>query len=209
MKRPSVADQVFEALALAILEGRYEAGQGLPPERVLAEEFDCSRIVARQAIHRLADLQLVKVRQGAGTVVLGAESADIRVLELMMRLQDRLGGYKKELDEHELLYGVGPLVVCAARASEAQRRELLRVATDEPEDTLGERFWGLIVEAGENRVYQMEILWWTRINQEGSIEDVIPIAPRRLFYRALAQALVDHEDPVPLYLATVRSVLGV
>lgn len=209
MKRPSVADHVFEALALAILEGRYEAGSAFPPERVIAEEFDCSRIVARQAIHRLADLQVLKVRQGAGTLVLGAASADIRLLEVLMRLQDRLGGYKAELDEHELLYGVGPLTVCAVRASDTDRAELLRIAVEEPDDTMGETFWRLIVDSGRNRIYQMEVLWWTRINNDSGVEDIIPVATRRLFYKALAEKLVAREDPVPLYLTTVRGLLGI
>jgi len=208
VKRKSIADAVFEATALAILEGRWASGDPFPPERVVAEEFDCSRVVARQAIHRLADLGLLKVKQGAGTVVLGVDNADIRLIEVLMKLSDRLGDYQEDLDQHELLYGVGPLTVCAARASDSQRVELARIAREADDDTLGEAFWGAIVEAGGNRIYRMEILWWSRIEAEAPVKDALPIGMRRLFYTKLADAMVAREDPVPIYLNTVRGVLG-
>ena len=53
--RTHVADGVFDQIATAILRGELAAGSTLPPERVLADRFQTSRIIARQALHRLAD----------------------------------------------------------------------------------------------------------------------------------------------------------
>src|SRR5262245_21055943 len=81
------AAHVFERWAAAILPGELSPGDTLPPERVLAERFEVSRIIVRQAVHRLADCQLVRVRQGGSTLVLDPrEAADLRVAELDWRL---------------------------------------------------------------------------------------------------------------------------
>ncbi len=69
-RRSHVADDVFDQVAAAILRGDLAPGSSLPPERALAEQFGTSRIIARQAIHRLAEYGLVRVRQGGATIVL-------------------------------------------------------------------------------------------------------------------------------------------
>src|SRR5579862_7219403 len=85
--RGHAADEIFDQLAQAVLSGELAVGAPLPPERVLAERFGVSRIIARQAVHRLAEVGLVRVRQGGSTVVLDPEqSSDLRVIELLYRL---------------------------------------------------------------------------------------------------------------------------
>src|SRR5580658_11170036 len=92
IRRTHVADHVFDQLAAAILRGELLPGSAVPPERVLAERFGTSRIVARQAIHRLDELGLVRVRQGGATLVLDPkEASDLRVLELAYKLDPSKG----------------------------------------------------------------------------------------------------------------------
>lgn len=64
------ADRVAEITAhleRMILSGQLKADDRLPPERELAEQWEVSRSVVREAIGRLAALGLVRSRQGSGT----------------------------------------------------------------------------------------------------------------------------------------------
>src|SRR5215510_2585730 len=83
-RRPKhAADPVFEHLASAIIDGSLPPGSALPPERELAERFDVSRLIVRQAVHKLADIGLVRVRQGGPSQVVHPNDArDLRVIEL-------------------------------------------------------------------------------------------------------------------------------
>ncbi|MBU4610147.1 FadR family transcriptional regulator [Achromobacter sp. GG226] len=61
-----LADQVASALETAIRTGRIQAEEKLPTEVVLAQQFQVSRTVVREAISRLKSLGLVESRQGSG-----------------------------------------------------------------------------------------------------------------------------------------------
>ena len=62
----SVVDRCARQLRRAILEGRLEVGERMPPERSLAEQFDVHRGTVRAALDRLSEEGLVDVRQGRG-----------------------------------------------------------------------------------------------------------------------------------------------
>src|SRR5438132_10086855 len=57
----SIADQIRQA----IVTGRLEQGQRLPPERELAEQFGVSRVTVRDALRALEAMGLIEVRVGA------------------------------------------------------------------------------------------------------------------------------------------------
>jgi GntR family uxuAB operon transcriptional repressor len=57
-----IGSQIEELL----ISGVYKAGQRLPSERILSEQFDTSRATVREAIIMLELKGLVEVRQGAG-----------------------------------------------------------------------------------------------------------------------------------------------
>lgn len=65
-----LSDQVYEAILTDIVHGRYPEGAKLPTETTLAQEFDVSRPVVREALARLRDDGLIQPRQGAGSFVL-------------------------------------------------------------------------------------------------------------------------------------------
>jgi GntR family transcriptional regulator of arabinose operon len=69
MIRKPKYQQVFETLKEAILSGRYEAGQKLPSEAHLLDEFATSRITVIRALHELQQRGLVQRRAGSGTYV--------------------------------------------------------------------------------------------------------------------------------------------
>ncbi len=64
-----LSDQVAQQLAAEIGAGRLAAGDKLPPESRLVEQFEVSRTVIREAVSRLKSLGLVDSRQGSGVYV--------------------------------------------------------------------------------------------------------------------------------------------
>ena len=69
-----LSDQVASALEAEIREGRIQAGDKLPTEAALAQQFEVSRTVVREAISRLQAAGQVETRHGIGTFVLDTPS---------------------------------------------------------------------------------------------------------------------------------------
>ncbi|MGS2720779.1 pyruvate dehydrogenase complex transcriptional repressor PdhR [Paraglaciecola aestuariivivens] len=64
-----LSDDIMEQLESMMLDGRLLAGQKLPSERTLAEQFAVSRPSVREAIQKLETKNLVERKQGGGTFV--------------------------------------------------------------------------------------------------------------------------------------------
>ncbi|MDF0605856.1 FadR family transcriptional regulator [Neisseriaceae bacterium TC5R-5] len=64
-----LSEQVATTLAQSIRAGQFSAGQKLPSEAQLAQQFNVSRTVIREAISQLKSLGLVTSRQGYGVLV--------------------------------------------------------------------------------------------------------------------------------------------
>jgi DNA-binding FadR family transcriptional regulator len=64
LTRSSLPDQVFRALATAVLDGRYAPGERLPTQRALAAELGVNMASLREGVKRLEQLRLVEVRHG-------------------------------------------------------------------------------------------------------------------------------------------------
>ncbi|WP_296495497.1 FadR/GntR family transcriptional regulator, partial [Rhodoferax sp.] len=64
-----LSDQVADAMAAKIRTGRLAAGDKLPTEASLVDQFSVSRTVVREAMSRLKSLGLVESRQGSGVYV--------------------------------------------------------------------------------------------------------------------------------------------
>lgn len=65
IRQPRVSEEVFRQLKETILSNDFKAGDKLPPERELAEQFQVSRIAIREAIRALESAGFVSIRQGA------------------------------------------------------------------------------------------------------------------------------------------------
>ena len=61
--------QLARKLGLAIREGRFQANEALPSERVLSEAVDVSRVTARKAIDQLEEQGLIVRRRGSGNYI--------------------------------------------------------------------------------------------------------------------------------------------
>ena len=83
-RRRRLHEDVAEQLRDAIFDGRFAAGQKLPPERELASEFRVNRTSIREAIKVLEALRLVTVRQGDGVTVRLRTEASFDALPAMI-----------------------------------------------------------------------------------------------------------------------------
>jgi DNA-binding FadR family transcriptional regulator len=64
VKQTRIAVEIVNQLKAAILSGRFKAGERLPTERELTEQFQVSRVVVREAVRELEIKGLVKILQG-------------------------------------------------------------------------------------------------------------------------------------------------
>ena len=60
-----VSDEVTEQLKESILLGHFKAGDRLPSERELSDDFQVSRVAIREAVRRLENSGFITTRQGA------------------------------------------------------------------------------------------------------------------------------------------------
>jgi GntR family transcriptional repressor for pyruvate dehydrogenase complex len=162
--RRLIHQDVAEQLRDAILDGRFAAGEKLPPERELADEFQVNRTSVREAIKVLEGLGLVKVRQGDGATVQPLVDASFDVLPPMIFHGGRL--------DATLLADLGevmiPLLVEMGRLAierhTAEQIEALRALRDRVADLTvdrearGRAMREVLVLASDmsgNRVWQM------------------------------------------------------
>lgn len=210
------ADPVFEQLAVAILDGSLAPGTSLPSERELSERFGVSRLVVRQAIHRLADVGLVRVRQGGATqVVHPSEARDLRIIDLVYRFGQRSPRDLRELVERQLLHGHALLLLASRRASRERLRAVADIAEQyadlgAPQAELAafeKRFFSALAEATDNRFYQLETSWWFKLVEgRGPRPPMLSDEQRAAFYREIARRLVEDRDAARFYLETLSPI---
>ncbi|MGZ3407235.1 MAG: FadR/GntR family transcriptional regulator [Polyangia bacterium] len=214
-------DVVFDHLAGAILRGDLPAQSALPPERVFAERYGVSRIIVRQAVHRLADMGLVRVRQGGATTVLDPEEAtDLRVLALFYKLApgESSAVSKNDMIEKQYLQGLSMVSVASRRAGDEALRRLGRlveafVSGDQkhvPVAQFEEQFWRALAKAGGNRIFVIEVGWWYDVLHERPLPATVTSLPRKTrlaFYVELVRRLQARERPVEFYLETIGPIL--
>lgn len=214
------ADDVFDAIAGAILRGDLPAHSPLPPERVLAERHGVSRIIVRQAVHRLAELGLVYARQGGATTVLDPEEAtDLRVLALFYRLAPGESTITRhDMIEKQYLQGLSIVSVAARRASDEALRRIERLVEayahgdqkSAPVEKFEEQFWRALAKAGGNRIFVMEVSWWYDVLRDRPLPARVSSLPRKTrmaFYVELARRLCERRRAVEYYLEVCGPIL--
>jgi len=65
LKQPRISEEVFHQLKRAIVSQDFKAGDKLPSERELAEAFEVSRVVVREALRALENAGFLTIRQGS------------------------------------------------------------------------------------------------------------------------------------------------
>jgi GntR family transcriptional regulator, transcriptional repressor for pyruvate dehydrogenase complex len=134
VERSKLFERIVEQIQGRIERGELRAGDRLPPERELATSFGASRTAVREALKTLAQMGLVDMRPGRGTVVTDNTSDAMRSsLGLMLRVShlhspDALVELR-EIIEPEIA------ALAAARATDAHI-EALREAVETMERSL-------------------------------------------------------------------------
>jgi DNA-binding FadR family transcriptional regulator len=139
MRQPNLKSRVYELLLNLIVEGKFEIGEMLPPERILCQELGVSRTVIREAIKSLETRGVLKVIHGKGIQVVPATSHDISAA-FMLYLRRR----QREVSMGDLI------VVRFALETEIARQAALNASQSEI-DALGE-----ILDNGEKVLEEMQ-----------------------------------------------------
>lgn len=92
-------NRLYNSLRNQILDGYYAAGQKLPPERQLCEDFEVSRITARHAIRLLQEQGLVERFQGRGTYIRNIKPQKVSIVncDFPGSIQKNAPNLKREL----------------------------------------------------------------------------------------------------------------
>lgn len=117
-----LSDEIVEQLETMILEGALQAGERLPAERKLAEQFGVSRPSLREAIQKLIAKGLLISRQGGGNYVsqeVGATFSD----PLLNLLAEKHDAHKDLLEFRHTLEGACAYYA-ALRATPADHERL-------------------------------------------------------------------------------------
>lgn len=122
VRQRRLSDDIVSQLETMILEGTLKAGERLPAERVLAEQFGVSRPSLREAIQKLAAKGLLVSRHGGGNYVaetLGSTFSDplLHLLESNPEAQRDLLEFRHTLEGSCAFYA-------AQRATELDRQRL-------------------------------------------------------------------------------------
>ena len=133
-RAPSLSDKVAEQLTEAIVSKQIRAGERLPSERDLGDQFKVSRTVVREAVRSLAARGLVRVTSGRGVEVNEFGSGDVAAsMRLLVRGHPGLD-YSKV---HEVRAAVEVQVAgLAARRARPQDVERLRRICDDHQRSL-------------------------------------------------------------------------
>jgi GntR family transcriptional repressor for pyruvate dehydrogenase complex len=162
-RRGRLSEQVVAELEKMMLE-EYPAGERLPKESELAERFQVSRIVIREAMKLLEGRGVVEVRAGSGTYTV-APSVD-KVKDSLLRLfrdqaSPALSDMEEMLEIREVLEET-VASLAAVRATDADLAEMesalviMEAGDGGPETVEADlRFHRAVVRAAHNRYFEM------------------------------------------------------
>jgi len=163
VRQRRLSDDIVERLEAMILEGSLKAGERLPPERALAEQFGVSRPSLREAIQKLAARGLLASRQGGGTYV--AEALGSAFSDPLLQLLETSDEAQRDLLEFRHTLEGACAYYAALRATPMDHQRLREAfealqacysqppASDRAEEGLADaRFHLAIAEASHNAV---------------------------------------------------------
>jgi GntR family transcriptional regulator, transcriptional repressor for pyruvate dehydrogenase complex len=121
-RETTLANRVTKELEAMIVARRLLAGDKLPPERDLAQQFGVSRTVVREAVRALVAKSLLEVRPGSGTVIRSPSAESVaQSMTLFLRGGREAFNYVNVLEVRHVLE-----IEIAARAAERRTDDDLR-----------------------------------------------------------------------------------
>jgi len=131
VRQRRLSDDIVEQLERMILEGTLRAGERLPAERALAEQFGVSRPSLREAIQKLTAKGLLISRQGGGNYVV--ESLGSTFSDPLLHLLESSTDAQRDLLEFRHTLEASCAYYAAIRATDVDRARL-REAFDALQD---------------------------------------------------------------------------
>lgn len=205
-KRSASAD-VFDQIVGNLLDGSLEAGDALPAERSLTETLGVNRQAVREALQRLAQAGLIRIRQGEATTVL-----DFRrngTLDLLPRLLARSDGSPdpevvRSVSEMRVSVGIDAVRLATQRATPEQvtrMEEVIQRMVHEVEAADLARsdleLWDVLIDAADNIAYRLAFNS-LRATYEPIVDQVGPVMLDELTEHGSRAAMVEairNNDP--------------
>jgi GntR family transcriptional regulator len=116
MPEGSKAHRIYLLLQEEIARGTPPAGQALPGEHRLAEDFGVSRVTIRRALEALESEGLVERRAGSGTVVRDRPDSRVGMTANLTNLMPQLVEMGQRTTARLLEFSYGPPGAAVARA---------------------------------------------------------------------------------------------
>ncbi len=117
IKKIKASEQVAELLLDYILQGGVNPGDKLPPERMLAKQFNVTRTTLREALKKLEQLKLIVIQQGQGIIVEDYQNASVDLLFYLLKVDGEIDlNILKNLLEARELFGTDVARLAARRA---------------------------------------------------------------------------------------------
>lgn len=215
--RARVADIVFAHLAREILKGTIAPGETLPAERDMAERYSVSRVLVREAVHKLKELGLVRVKPGGQTVVLDpGEASDPRIISLELELDGATPAARRYLTEKLLTHGVTLLELGSRRIAKRDLDALegeadsLTATTDAKREEIVRRWWMIMAVATGNTLLQRETRFWLDLAaRAGALPCLWRVEDRdgHALYKKVVTRLRKGEDAAGTWLRAARASL--
>jgi DNA-binding FadR family transcriptional regulator len=198
MAQTRLSDKVVASVAIEILTGGRASGALLPTEAQLAQQFDVSRTVIREAVGRMVRCGLIEVRQGLGSFVRDREhwnELDQELIEVRAR-NGLIGDLATHLHRTRLIIEVEAVTEAAARADDAHLArirallERMRGQLETPDDYIDSdiAFHDAIIAASGNRLLGQLM---KPINQIRRIASLLTLSAHPY---VLSRSLASHED---------------
>jgi len=201
IRTPSIPEAIVQRVIRMIGDGTWKAGDQLPPQRQLAQEFNVSMASLREALQTLQGMGVVELRHGQGTFVCHNPSQIVeRCLNLALVLdRDMVEDF---LDARRAVEG-GLAYLAAKRATEAQVARLsalidgMKQAVDTGDDAKFEQldvaFHLLIAQMSDSDILQY--LGGTLFETLEEFIQVVPHTPKGWRRHAEVCAAIGERDP--------------
>lgn len=193
LTRSNLPEQVFRALAEAVLDGRYAPGERMPSQRVLAAELGVNLASLREGVKRLEQLRLVEVRHGDAMRV-----TDWRASGGLDVLAYAAPAFAQPLFEARRLLLREAAGLAAQRREDADAERLTELAeafaTAEDPQPLDLAFMATVIAAADNLVFTL-ILNSIRELYLQNLDAYRPI-------------VADREGLAPRYQAVANAIAG-
>lgn len=175
VKNKKIYQLIVEQIQQMIMDGELKAGDKLPGERVLAEQFDASRSSIREAIRSLEILGILESRQGEGNFIRDTNDGNwLEPLSVMFKLSD---GKFEEILEMRMIIESESAALSAERMTDDERVALaelmksLRAAETEEDRSIIDQAFHLMLAEGSKNILIITVMRAINSILKGFIEE--------------------------------------